>query len=197
MEFRIAAAFALLGLAVGLGQWLAPEGGISYEVKFALLCIAILSALIAIGIFLHAAYRFFWPAPKGHDMRQLRFDAFSVAENLRRIQGRYRNDNEIIAERYKRTWQRGLSDEERDARTHSRQSEEARAWGLYVDDFQRTLPQVRIVLDRLLAANPTYNRDSADKEAELLIARAMVVGPQPLLDVANYLEKLARLLPED
>jgi hypothetical protein len=58
-EFRVGAAFACLGIAVGIGQWLAPPDTIAYEVKFALVVLAVLLFLAGAGLLIHAGLQYF------------------------------------------------------------------------------------------------------------------------------------------
>jgi len=82
MEFKIGAALACVGIAVGIAQWLVPHDTISYEVRFALVVIALFFGFTGVGILIHAAYRYF--APKLQDVPPV--EAFGFADGSPSLQ---------------------------------------------------------------------------------------------------------------
>ena len=58
MEFKIGAALACVGIAVGIGQWLIPPDKISYEIRFTLIIIALLLFAFGLCCLIHVAWRY-------------------------------------------------------------------------------------------------------------------------------------------
>ena len=64
MQFRSIVGLTLIGAALAIGQWMIPPDTVVYEVRFAVVLMAIAMFLTGSGLIIHAWYRYHWPAKR-------------------------------------------------------------------------------------------------------------------------------------
>ncbi len=181
---------------MALLTWLVPVNKVSYELQFSFALIALICLVIGTGLICHTCWKY-WKGAKHVNIRTLRIEALDLSAKLRALQERIERDHCRISDRYGWTWQRDLTEEQRDTRINARNSDETNARAIHTAEFHRLLPHIRFVKGRFLEILPSYTKDSTDNYAEEIIECGMIVGIRPLDEIANYMERLVRLLPND